>query len=73
MNIADRYMLKEVIKELETAFQIDGVDFSFDNTQELIRTVKMRINRQYQLDLSDKKITDTDFEINIMRERRIKG
>ena len=68
MNIADRYDLHEIIKELETALQIDGVDFEERDIDVLIRNIRLKISRQYQINLTDYKVCDTEIELSDFRK-----
>lgn len=53
MNIKDNYSLSTVLKELEAVLQIDGIDYEEIDSERLLQNVKKRIEKQYQLDLSD--------------------
>lgn len=70
MNIQSLYTtigLDGIITELEAALQIDGKDYeepSFDN---ILKNVKGRINRTYQIDLSLGKVNDISFESGIYK------
>lgn len=53
MNVRDNYSLHNVLKELEAVLQIDGIDYEEIDIERLLGNVKKRIEKQYQLDLSD--------------------
>ena len=71
MGISDNYDLKEIIKELETAIQIDGVDFELPSVEQLLYEVKRRISRQYQIDLNAVKLNDVALELDASRNSAI--
>lgn len=58
MNIAEIYDINRIIINLEIAFQIDGTDYAEKNIDTIIKNIKNRIIRQYQVDLTNNKITD---------------
>jgi len=54
MDIQSCYRLEDIIKELEMALQISGSDFEEKDVDAIIKNVKARIGRQYQLDMTYK-------------------
>lgn len=67
MNITECYDTDSIIRELETAFQINGSDFEERDLDLVIRNVKTRIGRQYQIDLSENKIDSAELEVGVYR------
>ena len=64
MNIKDKYRIDDVLHNLEMVLLIDGPDYEERNIDIVISEVKKRINRQYHIDLTNCKITDTQFDIS---------
>ena len=58
MNIAACYDLHELIKQLEIALMIEDGDLRETNMDNLIKNVKTKIDRQYQINLTDCKLRD---------------
>lgn len=58
MTISDNYDIDKIITQLEIALQIDGQDYAEKNIDVVVKNVKTRIARQYQVDLSGTKIDD---------------
>lgn len=67
MNLASRYNISDIIRELETALQLDGSDFEERDVNVVIKNVKNRIRQQYSVDLTNVKITSVDLEIGVQR------
>ena len=67
MNITECYNIDGIIRELEAAFQIDGSDFEERDIDIVIKNVKTRICRQYQIDLSEHKVDSAEFEVGVYR------
>ena len=63
MRIADSYDLHEIIRELEMALQVDGIDFELPSIDSVMQEVKRRLNRQYQIDLDSMKLDDVALEL----------
>lgn len=68
MNITECYDLHSLIRELEAALQIDGVDFEEKDIDVIIKNVRTRISRQYQINLSEYKIDSAEFDLSESRE-----
>ncbi len=60
MNISTMYDLKKIIRELEVQLHIDGQDYAEKNVDVIIKNIKIRLLREYQLDFSQSKITDME-------------
>ena len=58
MDISRMYNIDELIRSLEVALQIDGSDYAERNVDTIIRNIKNRIIRQYQVDLTLVKMND---------------
>lgn len=58
MTICDTYNIDSILTELEVALQIDGQDYAEKDFKKIISSVKRRIARQYQVDLTNTKIDD---------------
>ena len=67
MNITGCYNLHTIICELETILQIDGADLEERNMDVVIRNVKTRISRQYQIELADYKIDSDELAVGPYR------
>lgn len=67
MNITDCYDIDGILRELETALQIDMSDYEEQDVDKVITTIKKRIGRQYQLDLTTEPIDSTVHEIGIYK------
>lgn len=52
MNICSCYEIDSIIREMEAVLQIDGKDYEERFVDVVIQTVRARISRQYQIDLS---------------------
>ncbi len=68
MKIADCYDLHALIRELEVAFQVDGSDFEERDIDVLVKNVKTRVSRQYQIDVLSYKV-DAD-ELTMSESRK---
>lgn len=68
MNIASCYDLHELIKQLEIALMIEDGDLRETNMDNLIKNVKTKIDRQYQINLTDCKLNDMELEISEAQE-----
>ena len=64
MNIVETYDIQRIIINLEIAFCIDGMDYAEKNIDTIIKNIKNRIIRQYQVDLTECKITDESLNIS---------
>lgn len=69
MNICELYDIQKIVISLEAALLIDGVDYAEKDVDTIIRNIKTRILRQYQVDLSEVKITDTSLYIGKSRNK----
>lgn len=67
MVISDCYDLQNIIVELEIALQIDAIDYDEKNLDNLIKNVKTRISRQYQLNLTEHKIGSADLDLGVYK------
>lgn len=71
MDISSLYDINRIIINLEVALQIDGQDYAEKDVNTIIRNVKQRIIRQYQVDLTNCKITDDDLSIGRSRNSAV--
>lgn len=71
MDITNCYNIEAIIRELEVAFQIDGSDFEEHDMNVIIKNVKARIGRQYQIDLTDTKINSVELELGVYRNAAV--
>lgn len=58
MTVSDLYDINRIIINLEVALQIDGADYAEKDVSVIMKNIKSRIIRQYQVDLADTKIDD---------------
>lgn len=65
MKIAEIYSIDKIIRELEGALQIDGSDYEERNCEVILSNVKKRINKQYMVDLTARKISDPELELGV--------
>lgn len=68
MNITGEYNLHEIIKELEIAFQIDGSDFEERDMDRFLSSIKTKINRQYNIDISEYPVNSIELDMCAFRE-----
>jgi len=68
MDITSCYDLHKVIRELETAYQIDESDFVERDMDVMIKHIKAKINQQYAIDISTYKVNATELELVSFRE-----
>lgn len=71
MTICENYNLSDIVLKLETVLQIDGRDYGEKDVSVIMDNIYKRIMRQYQIDLSDKKLTDEELFIGTSRESAI--
>ena len=71
MNISDNYRLADILIKLETTLQIDGRDYGERDIDVIMSNIYKRIQRQYQLDLTDKKLTDDELYVGPTRASAI--
>ena len=71
MTICENYNLSDIMLKLETVLQIDGRDYGEKDVSVIMDNIYKRILRQYQLDLTDKKLTDEELYIGTSRENAI--
>lgn len=64
MNISGYYNLHDIVRELELALQIEDNDFKVKNMDMLVDNIKHKINRQYMVDLTDRKVDDGSFVLS---------
>lgn len=67
MTISDLYNIEEILTALELALQVDGSDYSEKDANVIIKNVKTRIARQYQVDLSHTKVDDPTLFVDKFR------
>lgn len=58
MDISRMYNIDDLVRSLEVALQIDGADYAERSVDTIIKSIKNRIIRQYQVDLTDVKMND---------------
>lgn len=58
MTISDNYDIDSILTQLEIALQVDGSDYAEKDIDKVVKNVRTRIARQYQVDLSGTKIND---------------
>lgn len=71
MTISDKYILSDIIGTLETVLQIDGRDYGEREIDTIMNNIYNRIQKQYQLDLRDKDLTDDSLYIGPSRESAV--
>ena len=71
MNIVECYSLHDIVKELELALQIEDNDLREPDIDKLLDNIKLKINRQYNVDLSEYKINSTELELSQQRESAV--
>lgn len=64
MNITERYDLHAIIKELEFAFQIDGPDFEERDIDVMIKNIRKKISREYNIDVVEYKVNSAEVEMS---------
>ena len=65
MDITSCYDIDSIIREFEAAFQVDGTDFEERDVDVILKNVKTRVGRQYQVDLTEFKIDSPEFDIGV--------
>lgn len=60
MNIFETYSLPDIIREMEINFCISGEDYQLKTVDEIYSRMLARIQKQHQIDLRGKHITDDD-------------
>lgn len=68
MNITECYNLHEIVRELELALQIEDGDLRETDIDRLIINVKKKIDRQYQVDVTNYKVDSPELELSNMQE-----
>lgn len=71
MTICENYNLSDIVLKLETVLQIDGRDYGEKDVNVIMDNIYKRILRQYQLDLTETKLTDEELYIGTSREKAI--
>lgn len=71
MDITSLYDINKIAINLEVALQIDGMDYAEKDVNVIISNVKQRIIRQYNVDLTNCKITDDDLAMGRARSSAI--
>lgn len=71
MTISDNYNLADIILHLETTLQIDGGDYGERDIDVIMKNIYLRIQRQYQIDLTNTQLTDESLYIGPTRESAI--
>lgn len=56
-----------LLTELEVAIKLTGKDYTESSYETILNNVKLRINREYQIDLNLGKINDISFETGIYK------
>lgn len=59
--------LDNLLTELEVALKLSGKDYTESSYEAIVKNVKQRINREYQIDLNLGKINDISFETGIYK------
>lgn len=67
MDISNCYLLYDIIRELEVAYQIEGEDFEETDTDIVIKRVKQKLGRQYQINIMEFKATAPELEMSQFR------
>lgn len=71
MVISDLYNIEEILTSLETALQIDGMDYSERDATVILNNVRTRIARQYQVDLRNTKMDDPTLYVDKFRSAAV--
>ena len=71
MNISDNYRLSDILLKLELALQIDGQDYNERDVEIIMSNIYKRIQRQYQLDLTQTMLTDEALYIGPTRQSAV--
>lgn len=71
MTITDNLRLSDIINALEVTLQIDGTDYGLTDINLIYENIYKRMQRQYQLDLRDTKLTDDALYIGPTRESAV--
>lgn len=71
MTISDMYDINKIILNVEQALCIDGSDYGEKDVDTIIENVTNRIIKKYQIDLSNKKISDDDLYIGKSRSSAV--
>lgn len=71
MNISEMYDINRILLDIEMALCIDGKDYGEKDILTIFKNVRTRIIRQYQLDLTDKKIDDSSLYIGKTRSAAV--
>ncbi|MBQ2885816.1 MAG: hypothetical protein IJE43_18995 [Alphaproteobacteria bacterium] len=67
MNIMSCYSLHDIVSSLELALQIEGSDLRETDMNRMLDNVKLKINRQYAIDIINFKVDDPEIEGSPMR------
>lgn len=59
--------LDKLLTEMEAAIKLHGKDYMESSYDTILRNIKQRINKEYQIDLNLGKINDISFETGIYR------
>lgn len=65
--IYSTFGLDNLLTEMEVALKLSGKDYTEASYEVILRNIKQRINREYQIDLNLGKINDVSFETGIYR------
>ena len=60
MQISDMYDITRIVRDIETALCIDGVDYGEKDIDTIIENVTNRIIVQHQIDLHGRTLKDSD-------------
>lgn len=59
--------LDSLLTEMEVAIKLSGKDYTENSYDAILRNVKQRINKEYQIDLTLGKVNDISFETGIYK------
>lgn len=71
MTISDNYNLSDIVLRLEATLQIDGSDYGERDVDVIMDNIYKRIQRQYQIDLTNKQLVDDSLYIGPSRESAV--
>lgn len=68
MNVTECYSLHDIVRELELALQIEDGDLRESDIDRLLANIKKKIDRQYQVDVTNYKVDSAELELSNMQE-----
>lgn len=71
MQISDMYDITRIVRDIETALCIDGVDYGEKDIDTIIENVTNRIIVQHQIDLHGRTLKDSDLYIGRSRSSAV--